>query len=91
MPRSRLSMRHIREVLRLRWELGLSVRATARGCGLTHPTVLKYVQRAEACGLSWPLPARSGTIRSWSGGCFRRYRRRGFRVRSPIGPRCIAR
>ena len=46
MPRSRLSMRHIREVLRLRWELGLSVRATARGCGLTHPTVLKYVQRA---------------------------------------------
>ena len=50
-------MRHIREVLRLRWELGLSVRATARGCGLTHPTVLKYVQRAEACGLSWPLPA----------------------------------
>ena len=57
MPRSRLSMRHIREVLRLRWELGLSVRATARGCGLTHPTVLKYVQRAEACGLSWPLPA----------------------------------
>ena len=57
MPRSRLSMGHIREVLRLRWELGLSVRATARSCGLTHPTVLKYVRRAEACGLSWPLPA----------------------------------
>ena len=57
MPRSRLSMRRVREILRLRWELGLSARQVARSCGLAHPTVLNYVRRAEACGLSWPLPA----------------------------------
>ena len=57
MPRSRLSMRKVREILRQRWELGLSVRRIARGAGLSHPTVLNYVRRARACGLSWPLPA----------------------------------
>ena len=57
MPRSRLSMRKVREILRQRWELGLSVRRIARGAGLSHPTVLNYVRRARACGLSWPLPS----------------------------------
>ena len=50
-------MRQIREILRLKWELGLSVRQVALSCGLSRPTVTTYVQRAEACGLSWPLPA----------------------------------
>ena len=50
-------MRQIREILRLKWELGLSDRRIARGCGLSRPTVSKYVRRATACGLSWPLPA----------------------------------
>ena len=50
-------MRQIREILRLKWELGLSVRRVALSCGLSRPTVTTYVQRAEACGLSWPLPA----------------------------------
>ena len=53
-------MRRVREILRLKWELGLSARQVARSCGLTHPTVLNYVRRAEACGLSWPLPASLG-------------------------------
>ena len=57
MPRSRSSMRQIREILRLKWEAGLSDRQIARGCGLSRPTVAKYVSRAAACGLSWPLPA----------------------------------
>ena len=57
MPRSRLAMRRVRDILRLRWELGLSVRRIARSTGLSHPTVLNYVRRAESCGLSWPLPA----------------------------------
>lgn len=50
-------MRRVREVLRLKWGLGLSARQVARSCGLAHPTVFSYVRRAEACGLSWPLPA----------------------------------
>ena len=56
MPAARKLMRQIREVLRLKWELGFSNRRIARGCGLSRPTVAKYVRRAEAAGLTWPLP-----------------------------------
>ncbi|MCH8071903.1 MAG: winged helix-turn-helix transcriptional regulator [Proteobacteria bacterium] len=50
-------MRQIREVLRQKWGLGLSNRQIARGCGLSRPTVAKYLRRAKAAGFSWPLPA----------------------------------
>lgn len=56
MPRERLSMRTIREILRLRWEAGLSHRAIAVSCRKGQTTVRDYVLRAEAAGLSWPLP-----------------------------------
>ena len=42
--------------MRLKFELGLSVRRVAPSCGLSRPTVTTHVRRAEACGLSWPLP-----------------------------------
>ena len=57
MPRLRSSMRQIREVLRQKWELGFSVRRIALSCGLSRPAVSNYLRRAEASGLSWPLPA----------------------------------
>jgi transposase len=53
-------MRQIKEVLRLRKEHQLSVREIARGCGLPSSTVGDYLKRAEAAGLSWPLPAELG-------------------------------
>ncbi|HET90758.1 MAG TPA: IS21 family transposase, partial [Chloroflexi bacterium] len=56
MPRERLSMRTIREVLRLRWEAGLSQREIGRSCRMGRSTVGDYLLRAEAAGLSWPLP-----------------------------------
>jgi transposase len=56
MAQERLSMRKIREVLRLKWDCGLSNRAIARSCRIAHSTVSEYVRRAEAAGLSWPLP-----------------------------------
>jgi len=56
MPRERLSMRTIREVLRLRWEAGLSQREIGISCRLGRSTVRDYLLRAEAAGLSWPLP-----------------------------------
>lgn len=56
MPRERLSMRTIKEVLRLRWEAGLSHQAIALSCRLGQTTVRDYLLRAEAAGLSWPLP-----------------------------------
>ena len=56
MPRKRLSMRQVHEVLRLKWAVGLSDRQIARSLGLSRPTVAAYVQRAQVAGLSWPLP-----------------------------------
>ena len=55
MARKRLSMKRVREVLRLNEE-GLSRRQIAAACGLTHPTVADYLRRAVAAGLAWPLP-----------------------------------
>ena len=56
MPRERLSMRKIREVLRLRWEQGLSHRQIVASCKLGQGTVGEYLRRASAAGLTWPLP-----------------------------------
>jgi len=56
MPQERLSMRTIKEILRLRWEAGLSHRAIAVSCRKGQTTVQDYLLRAKAAGLSWPLP-----------------------------------
>ena len=56
MPTSRLSMRKIKEVLRLRFELGLGQRAIARACSISQSTVHEYLNRAAAAGVGWPLP-----------------------------------
>jgi transposase len=56
MPTERLSMRHIREVLRLHHNVGMSQRAVARSLNLAQGTVSKYVNRARRAGLPWPLP-----------------------------------
>lgn len=56
MAQERLSMRKIREVLRLKWECGLTNRAIARSCSISHSTVGEYLRRAKATGLSWPVP-----------------------------------
>lgn len=56
MPKERLSMRKIQEVLRLKWEAGLSNRAIAESCGIGETTVREYLHRAVRAGVSWPLP-----------------------------------
>jgi len=60
MAQERLTMRKIGEVLRLKWECGLSNRAIARSCSISHSTVAEYLRRAQEAGLSWPLPADLG-------------------------------
>lgn len=55
MPRERLSMRKIKEVLRLH-QTGLSNRAIARACSIGKETVREYLARAAEAGLGWPLP-----------------------------------
>ena len=57
MPAARLSMRKIREILRLKHERGLSHRAIAQACAIGVGTVSLYLQRTAQQGLGWPLPA----------------------------------
>lgn len=51
MAGKRLSMRRSREILRQKWELGLSHRQVARSLGVGVGTVCETVQRARAAGL----------------------------------------
>jgi transposase len=56
MPARRLSMRKIREVLRLKFGLGLKDRQIARSCSIPRSSVANYVFRARHAGLhTWPL------------------------------------
>jgi hypothetical protein len=55
-PARRKSMRKVKEVLRLRFELGLGQRQIARSCGMGLGTVHEYLERAVAAGIGWPLP-----------------------------------
>src|ERR1700745_1131772 len=56
MARMRMSMRKIREVLRLTHELGLSVREVREATGVSKTAVSEYVRRAKVVGLTWPIP-----------------------------------
>lgn len=56
MAKIKLTMRQIQEILRLKHQNHLSVREIARSCGLPTSTVGDYLKRAQAAGISWPLP-----------------------------------
>lgn len=56
MPRERVPMRQIREILRLAWSCGQSRSAIAKCCGVGKTTVTDTLTRARAAKLSWPLP-----------------------------------
>ena len=56
MPTERLSMRRIRDVLRLKYEARLSERAMVAALGISKGAIGSYLNRARAAGLSWPLP-----------------------------------
>ena len=55
MPQERLTVRKIKEILRLKYEAGLSNRVIAGACKVSNSTVGEYLKRAEAAGISWPL------------------------------------
>ena len=56
MPAERVSMRRVREILRLKHG-GASDRQIARSLSLARSTVALTLERAAAAGLRWPLPA----------------------------------
>jgi len=51
-----MSMRKIREVLRLTHELGLSLRQVREATGVGKTAVSEYVSRARVIGITWPIP-----------------------------------
>ena len=51
-----MSMKKIREVLRLTHELGLSVRQVREATGVGKTAVSEYVSRAKVVGITWPIP-----------------------------------
>ena len=48
-------MRKIKQVLRLKFEVGLGLRQIARSCSIGLGTAHEYLQRAEAAKITWPL------------------------------------
>ncbi len=56
MPKKRLSVKKTREILRLRFECGLSERKIATSCAIARSTVADYLNRAREAALTWPLP-----------------------------------
>ena len=58
--KKRLSMRKIKEVLRLYYDQSLSRNAIAGACRIARATVQDYIRRFQASDLSWPLPEDMG-------------------------------
>src|SRR5260370_19430460 len=57
MPRPRVAMRRIKEVLRLKGGLGLSDTAVSRSVRIARATVKEYLDRAATAGLNWETAA----------------------------------
>ena len=49
-------MRKLKEILRLRFEAGLSYRQIAAAAKVSVGVAVKYVAQAKRAGLAWPLP-----------------------------------
>ena len=56
MPAERVSMRKIRDVLRLTHAMGMSRRLVGEATGIGKSAVGDYVRRAAIAGFSWPVP-----------------------------------
>lgn len=55
MPKERLRMRQIKEILRLKYELDCSQQSIANATGIARSTVKDYLSRASIAGIQWPL------------------------------------
>ncbi len=51
----RLEMLKVKEVLRLKYEMGLSLREIGQACNCGKTTVSELLDRAEKVGISWPI------------------------------------
>jgi transposase len=55
MAQERLTVRKIKEIMRLKYEAGLSNRAIAGACKVSNSTVGEYLRRVQSAGVFWPL------------------------------------
>jgi transposase len=53
MPNRRLSLRKIKEILRLKLDCGISEREISRSCQISRSTVADYLRRTAAARLTW--------------------------------------
>lgn len=60
MAKVRLTMRKIKDILRLRHEVKLSYRDIAKALNIGYGTVVDYLKRAAVAGLGWPIPEELG-------------------------------
>ncbi len=56
MPNKRIAMHKIDEILRLRFEVGLSLCPISQCADVSTGAIQKLLKRLEAAGISWPLP-----------------------------------
>ena len=56
MPCQRLTMHKTREILRLKYDCGLSNRAIGQSCRISPSSVSDTLLRFRQAGLPWPLP-----------------------------------
>jgi hypothetical protein len=56
MAAERLSMRKVREVLRLKHTLGMSYRQISETTGVGKTVIGEYLRRAGVIGITWPVP-----------------------------------
>ena len=90
MPAERVSMRQIREVLRLRFASELPQRAIAKSLGLSQGAVSGYLSRARAAGVSWPLAEDLDDVQLEALLFPPPPRSPRISARCPTGPGCIA-
>ena len=60
MANRRLTMRKIKEILRLRYEAGRSIRQTSGSAGISVGAIQKLLEETAQAQLSWPLPEGMG-------------------------------
>jgi hypothetical protein len=56
MPAERLWIRKVRDVLRLKHTLGMSLRRISEATGVGKTVIGEYVRRAGVIGITWPVP-----------------------------------
>ena len=82
MPAERLTMRHAREIIRLKFS-SVSTHEIARRLGMARSPVRETLKRTETAGLSWPLPDMSDSALEAALYASRRSKRGHRRIEEP--------